>query len=345
MAPKPPSTDWKESVAPDEEARFTRHAESLRDIQRARAAGASARRALHAKANCGLEGELTILGDLPRHARAGLFARPATYRAYVRYSNGDGRCQADAIGDVRGLAVKVLGVEGKKVIPGMEQEKTQDLLFIRTPAIPFRNADEFVAVVSAAQQSHLLLLPRVLARLGFGRTFELMPQLSRGLKAPTLSLASAPYYSAVPVRCGDYAVRYALTPHDSPQLAALGSPDALHEELAGRLAKDPVVYDLRLQFFVDETATPIEDASVEWKEADAPYVTVGRLTLPVQDVDGAHGKKVAERVEMLAFDPWHALETHRPLGNVMRARNHAYRLSTDERGAAREPDGSESPGG
>jgi hypothetical protein len=96
---------------------------------------------------------------------------------------------------------------------------------------------------------------------------------------------------------------------------------------------------------VDETATPIEDASVEWKEADAPYVTVGRLTLPVQDVDGAHGKKVAERVEMLAFDPWHALETHRPLGNVMRARNHAYRLSTDERGAAREPDGSESPGG
>jgi hypothetical protein len=50
---------------------------------------------------------------------------------------------------------------------------------------------------------------------------------------------------------------------------------------------------------------------------------------------------VSEYVAALSFDPWHALEEHRPLGNVMRARNHAYRLSTQERSAAPEPDGSE----
>ena len=49
-----------------------------------------------------------------------------------------------------------------------------------------------------------------------------------------------------------------------------------------------------------------------------------------------------ELIEGMAFDPWHALEAHRPLGNMMRARNAAYRLSTGERKALQEPDGSES---
>jgi hypothetical protein len=50
---------------------------------------------------------------------------------------------------------------------------------------------------------------------------------------------------------------------------------------------------------------------------------------------------VAQLIESFSFDPWHALEEFRPLGNMMRARNAAYRLSTIERKAAPEPDGSE----
>ena len=68
---------------------------------------------------------------------------------------------------------------------------------------------------------------------------------------------------------------------------------------------------------------------------------MAKLTLPKQDVASPRGKKVAELIEKLSFDPWHALEDHRPLGNMMRARNHAYRESTQERGAAPEPDGTE----
>ena len=45
----------------------------------------------------------------------------------------------------------------------------------------------------------------------------------------------------------------------------------------------------------------------------------------------------------MSFDPWHAPEDYRPLGNMMRARNPAYRLSTIERqAAAPEPNGTES---
>src|SRR3954469_19039151 len=139
-----PATDWKESIPHDEQARFERHAELLREFQRARAAKHPVARGLHGKGQAGLEAELIVLPDLPEHARIGLFARPASYRGYVRYSNGNGGRQSDQKPDVRGIALKVVGVEGKKIIPGMESARTQDFLAIAGPSTPFRNADDFV---------------------------------------------------------------------------------------------------------------------------------------------------------------------------------------------------------
>jgi hypothetical protein len=338
-----PATDWKETVPEGEAERFERHAETLRDLQRKNARGGSTSRALHAKGNAGLEAELTVLPDLPEHARIGLFAGPASYRAYVRFSNGAGQHQPDRKPDVRGVAIKVLGVSGKKIIPGMEDAKTQDFLMIRAPSTPFASADDFVALIRAAANP-LLLLPRMIGHFGFGRGLGLLKQLSAGLSQPMTPLASTRYFSALPIKYGPYAVHYAITPHDtsSAPVKKGGSAEQLGEELAATLRERAVSYDFQIQFFVDATRTPIEDASVEWKESDAPFLTVGRLEIKKQDVSSARGRKIAALVEGFSFDPWHALEEHRPLGNMMRARNHAYRLSTQERGASAEPDGSES---
>ena len=66
-----PATDWKETVSPDESERFERYAEELRDMARKVAAKSGRKsRALHAKGNLGLLGELTVLPDLPEHARS-----------------------------------------------------------------------------------------------------------------------------------------------------------------------------------------------------------------------------------------------------------------------------------
>src|SRR6185436_18406598 len=105
-----PSTNWKETVAEGEAERFERYGEELRAMQRKRARGGAADRALHAKAKAGVWGELTVLPDLPEEARVGLFAQAGTYRAYVRFSNGSGARQPDGKGDVRGVAIKVVGV-------------------------------------------------------------------------------------------------------------------------------------------------------------------------------------------------------------------------------------------
>lgn len=338
----PPSTTWKEQIADDEAQRFERHAQTLRELQKKHAGGGAASRALHAKGKCALEATFTVLPDLPSQARAGLFAQPGTYRAYVRYSNGAGKHQPDPTPDVRGIAIKLVGVPGKKLIPGMEDATTQDFLAIRSASTPFRNVDEFVGFVRAAA-SPALLIPRVISLLGFSRALRVLGQLAKGLKEPMVSVATTTYYSALPIACGDHAVRFRLRPCSEAAAGAQpgSDPDYLRAELASRVAKGPVEYDFALQFFVSEDKTPIEDASKDWSEADSPYVTVARLTLPQQDLASPRGQKLSAFIEKLSFDPWHALVAHRPLGNMMRARNFAYRVSTQERQAAKEPDGSE----
>jgi len=342
-----PATDWKEIVLPDEDARLLRHAEALRDIQRRSAARTGkVQRALHAKANAGLLAELTVLPNLAEYARVGLFAAPATYRAYVRFSNGSGQVQHDEKPDVRGVAVKVLGVPGKKIIPGLEDATTQDFLLIKSAATPFRNADEFVALVCATERP-ALAIPRLIAALGVRRAFSLVKKLAGGLGGKVASLATLPYYSALPIKYGPYACHYALAPQDragpsgAPYATSPASRQHLGEELAERLRRGPVTYDFRVQFYVDDRRTPIEDASVEWLETDAPFLTVARLTLLQQDTSSSRGRRVADLCEGLSFDPWHTTADFRPLGNMMRARSHAYRLSTQERGALPEPDGTE----
>ena len=341
MAPaREPSKDWRETIAPDEAARFERYAEQLHALQLERARGGPAARALHAKGQLGLEATFEVLPELPEHARVALFARPATYRAYVRFSNGASARQPDGKADLRGCALKLVGVTGKKIIPGMEDAVTQDFLMIRSAATPFRTADEFISVVVGATSPPFGIL-RAGAHLGFGRLFAILRATLAGFKVPMRSFAETRYFSAVPIKLGPYAVHYALTPRAQAGAAPGGAPDALAAEMTARLARGPVVYDFQVQFFVDETRTPIEDASVEWKEADAPFVTVARVTLPAQDPTSPRGRRLAALVEGFSFDPWHALEELRPLGDIMRARNAAYRVSTRERHAAAEPDGTE----
>jgi hypothetical protein len=66
----------------------------------------------------------------------------------------------------------------------------------------------------------------------------------------------------------------------------------------------------------------------------APWIDLGVLTLPKQDTDSPRGK---ENQNVVDFDPWHAIDEHRPLGAIMRARAVAYRSSVLARSAAREP--------
>ncbi len=327
-----PSKDWKEVIADGESEAFERYATILADLQKARAKGGHASRALHAKAHAGLRAELEVLDNVPDIARVALFAQPKKYEAYVRFSNGNGARLSDDKPDVRGLAVKLLGVSGKKLIPGMEGETTQDFLFLDTPSLAFRTVEEFVRFMQASTSPPLLPF-RLFGYFGFG-AFGLLKRLVASARSIT-SLATETYFTVAPIRFGDYAARLSLAPKQTDVPAKNGT--SLRDELAARVKRAPLVWDLRAQFYASEDKTPIEDTSRAWSEQDAPFVPLARLTIPAQDPESDEGKKTSDVVEKLAFDPWHACEELRPLGAAMRARSPAYRESQKTRKAAPEP--------
>ncbi len=320
---------WKETIAADEDTRFELYAQRIVTMQKKHGNGGALKRGLHAKGHGILEATLEIAADVPEQARHGLFAKPGTYEALVRFSNGSGKVQPDKVGDVRGLAIKVLGVDGEKVLGNAP---TQDFLAVLSPALPFKNPDEFMAVVWALRSPPLALF-RIVGSLGF-RAFPLLKKLAAGLKVPPASLAAKRFYSGAPIQCGPHAVRFSFIPIAGGDSALPAGADAYAEDLGARLRRAPIAYDMAVQFFVDEATTPIEDTSVDWS---SPYVKVGKLEIKQQDVTSERSKRLTERGEQLSFDPWHALVAHKPLGAIMRARKHAYYASIQARAAAAEP--------
>jgi hypothetical protein len=326
-----PSTSWQETSAADEEERFARLAEKLSAAQKARQGATT--RALHAKSHAGLRARFRVLPDLPEHARQGLFAEPGERLAYVRFSNGSGALQPDRAPDLRGLAIKVVGVEGKKVLG---DARTQDFLMIDTPTVPFRSPDEFVAFVVAATPPDGGI-GRVVRELGLLRAAAVLAGLAKAAKGRPRSVLDRPFFSAAPIAFGPYAARYAAFPLHAArdEGPAAAEPDYLRKRVGERVATIPLEYELRAQFF-SGPETPIEDSRVDWP---APFVPIARLAIDAQDA--ADGRRLDAFVETLSFDPWHALVAHRPLGAIMRARKHAYYASIQARQAAPEPDGSE----
>jgi catalase len=326
-----PSTNWKEQIQIGEAEKLEKLAEQLRAIQR-KNAKPKAVRALHTKSNINVAAELRIHDNLPEHARVGIFAAPQTYQAYVRYSNGGNKVQHDARGDVRGVAFKVLGVPGAKLIPGLEGATTQDFLLIQTSFVPFKNPFEFVGLVEAANNP--AKLPGFLWRTGLGRALKLGKTVTEGMSRKVYSLAASQYWSALPVQWGQYAARYTLKP-TAPATENVDRKDSeyLRNELAARLAQGPVSYEFQAQFFVDEATTPIEDPTIDWS---SPYTTLATLTIHKHDVNAAEALELSKKMEEMSFDPWHAPKEFKPLGQMMRARSHAYKLSTIERNASPE---------
>lgn len=316
-----PSTDWKEQIAADEAERHAGYARDFKEIQAAKAAKFGKGRTLHRKQLLGLQGAFEVLPDLPEHARHGLFAAPATYPAWIRLSNGDPDRRADRKPDVRGFAIKVRGMAGPGAL-GSGATECQDFLLINHPAFAFAGADEFVGLVKSLTRGPGALLGYLVSRYGFLGALGMMKRFAETFKRPFSGFATEPFHSAAPIACGPYAVRVRLLPaSDEPKPGAAADWAA---DFHGRLQRGPLQFRLQLQFFVDEVRTPIEDASVDWPQDVAPYVTVGILTLPPQDAQSPEGQALAASIESAAFDPWSALMDHRPLGEVMRARKVVY---------------------
>ncbi|MFO1341136.1 MAG: catalase [Burkholderiaceae bacterium] len=323
-------TDWAERVQPDEAARHAAAAEQFKAMQRAKSARYGKGRALHRKPLLALRATLAVPAGLPEPARQGLFAVAGEHEAWVRLSNGGTDVQSDRRPDIRGFSLRVWGVEGPGALGGRTDH--QDFALINRPAFAFADSRPFVGLVMAAAKGPAALLPWALRTYGPLGMFPALKRLLGSFNAPFSGFATEPFFSAAPIACGPYAARVRLLP-PAGQPPASAAPLDWAGDVRQRLAAGPLAYRLQLQFFADEARTPIEDASVDWPEAVAPYVDVATLTL-LPPGEGPAAEAFAAQVERSVFDPWQALAAHRPLGEVMRARKAVYFASQQERDAA-----------
>lgn len=317
----PPSTQWKEQLLPNEAALHAEHLLAFEAVRKIKEAKYGKGRQLHRKMHLALHATFEVLPDLPAHAKHGLFAKPAKYDAWVRLSNGSMDRAPDKVPDIRGFSIKVLGVKGPGAL-GMGDTDAQDFLMIQKPAFGFVNSKDFVGFVREAAHGPGAILKYFFSTFGIIGGFRRLNSMIKTLKMPFSGFATEKFYTAAPLACGPYAVRVRLLPAINDANAKL--TEGWAADFLAHLEQGPLKFDLQLQFFTDEQSTPIEDATNEWPEAVAPFVTVGVLTIPMQDPKSEEGVQLKANVEAAAFDPWCALMEHRPLGEVMRARKVVY---------------------
>ena len=106
--------------------------------------GGHAIRSVHAKTHGILEAEVEVFDGLPASLAQGLFAKPAHYRAIMRFSTVPGDILDDSVSTPRGLALKITGVEGVR-LPGSEGDTTQDFVMTDGKAFGVPTPKAFLA--------------------------------------------------------------------------------------------------------------------------------------------------------------------------------------------------------
>ena len=223
----------------------------------------------------------------------------------------------------------MFGVQGDSAL-GNGPAVSQDFTLINQEAFALPKSGEFIDFVQAAARGNGELVKHLFRRYGLLGGPRQLAKMIRTAGRPFSGFATETFHSTLPMANGPYAVRVRLVP-----APANGKPDPAAREdwaadFAARLRRGPLHWDLQLQYFCSEDITPIEDASVNWP---TPYSTVARLMLPQQDLQSEQAQALAARVEGGVFDPWQALQEHRPLGDVQRARKVVYFASQQGRAA------------
>jgi hypothetical protein len=333
-----------ETVQPDEAETQRELIETFRGIiETVNRDHGHAFRSVHAKSHALLEGKLTVLPGLEPELAQGIFSKAASYPVLLRISTNAGDPLPDSISIPRGLAIKVIGVDGER-LPGSEGDVTQDFVLANGKAFAAPNPQGFL--------KNLKLLAATTDKAEWGkraisavfRVTEKAIETFGGESVTLKSLGGYPnshplgerYFSQAPIRYGDHIAKVGVFPL-SPNFKALadteitigGRENALREEVAKELARHGGQWEVRVQLCRDLAENPVEDASVAWPEADNPYFTVAIIEVAAQTGWSEERARIVD--DETSFSPWHGVAAHRPLGAIMRARKLAYADSSELR--------------
>jgi Catalase len=268
-------------------------------------------RAAHAKSHGFLKGEMVVPDGLSEHLRQGIFARAATYPVIVRLSSGPGDIHSDTVPAPRGMAIKIIGVEGQRLLSG-DQGNNQDFLLINNPVLSFGTVakyKKFIGLLETNTQSPL-----------------------QGLAQDNHHLLGETYHSMAAIRLGDYIAKISAAPASDNVKALTGQAvgkvgdSTMRDLVVEHFRTQGAEYQLRAQLCADLGRMPVEDASILWPEDLSPHQPIATLRIPSQDAYSPARRVYGD--DVLSFNPWHGIREHQPLGSIMRIRIQAYERSS-----------------
>src|SRR5947207_2236877 len=103
----------------------------------------------HPKMHGCVRGDFAIEPNLPEELRIGIFRQTRHFPAWIRFSNQRGTVSPDFKGDIRGIALKLMGVDGEKLLPNETQGTTHDFILISENRFVTKDVAEFDGLVKA----------------------------------------------------------------------------------------------------------------------------------------------------------------------------------------------------
>lgn len=318
-----------ESPWPEEGATTLAITESIQQTIKSRYANdLPALRHVHSKAHGCVLADFQVNKTLQNEHQQGIFQPGASYKAWIRFSNGDSDAtREDKEGDGRGMAIKLMGVSGEKLLP--DESHTQDFVMINHPVFFINDPQKYLSLIESLSSSNLLA--RLSAPFALGIEGSIIAAKINGKKIRNPLYTR--YWSMVPYQLGTgsnrRAMKYSAKPcnqlDNTPQSDQLQDPNYLRTAMKNHLDTDNACFDFLIQTRDTRTAAgsalSVEMATNEWEESAAPFFKVATITIPKQDFDKPEQHKFCEN---LSYTPWHSVFEHRPLGGVNRIRKVVY---------------------
>jgi hypothetical protein len=283
------------------------------------------------------------LDNLPEPYAQGMFSTPCTLPVVMRLSTSPGDILDDSVSTPRGLALKIVGVPGER-LRGSSNDVTQDFVLANNPAFMVPDAKSFVASLQMLSKTtdHAEWLKKIFSATlrGVERTLESVGTSSATIKSlggqPETHILGETFYSQVPILYGPYMAKVAVEPA-SPALRTLigepfdlsGKPNGLRESVLDFFTRHDAEWDVCIQLCTDLEQMPIDDASAIWPRDLSPYVAVARIRVPAQLAWSEVKSSAID--DGMAFNPWHGIAAHRPLGSIMRMRKAVYEAMAKQR--------------
>ena len=309
------------------------------------------RRDAHPKAHGCVEARFQVLDGIDPVLAKGIFAAPREFDATIRFSNGSGDpTHHDIKGDGRGMAIKVHGVEGNRLVAGGDQD-SQDFIMINYPLFFVAKPQTYLPIIKAVSDGSIF------NAIGAAKAVAWEPRdawvIAQLATIKILNPVQEQYWSEVPYRLGEAgegkAIKFSAKPVEcegSDPMPGLVSKklkiaeltaaslvsDKDHDYLRKALVQslDPnapspkqACFDFQIQ--LAQPGDSVEDPRWTWTGA---FTTVARVTIKAQTFDTPDQDMACEK---LSYSPWDGLTAHKPLGGVNRIRRVVYEAVSAKR--------------